>query len=553
MYSDDDPSTTDSGGEGLLVVAGSEDEAPDVNAVTVGRSAGAGVGGVMGHRQILVVLFALGTGMLLAALDQTIVATALPTIVGQLGGLNHLSWVVTAYLLTSTASAPLYGKISDQVGRKSVFQVAVVIFLVGSALSGAAQSLPELIATRAIQGLGAGGILAIALAIVGEIVPPRERGRYVGYFGAVFALASVVGPLAGGFFVDSLSWRWVFYINLPLGIVCLVVTQIVLKAPFARHRHKIDFVGAALVVASVSSLLLVSVWGGSQYPWGSGTIVGLGGTGLVLLGLFVLWEARVSEPILPLKLFASKIFSVSVALCFIVGFAMFGAIIFMPVYLQLVKGSSATLSGLQILPLVAGLLLTSIGSGQIISRWGRYKLFPIIGSILVTIGLLTLSTIGVHTAWAQLFAYMFILGAGIGMMMQVLVLAVQNDTHPKDLGTATAATTFFRSMGAAFGTSIFGAIMASRLAGWFVSHPLAGAGANLKLSQLTASPSVVHKLPPAVRASVEAGFVHALHGVFLTAVPLGVVAFGLAWLLPEIPLRAHSGESVVEAVADTGI
>ncbi|MDX6284974.1 MAG: hypothetical protein QOG53_459 [Frankiales bacterium] len=504
----------------------------------------------MTHRQIVLVFSGLGLGMLLAALDQTIVATALPTIVGDLGGLDHLSWVVTAYLLTSTASTPLYGKISDLYGRKQVFQAAIIIFLIGSVLSGLAQNMGELIAFRAIQGLGAGGLLTLALVIVADVVSPRERGRYQGYFGAVFALASVGGPLAGGFFVDNLSWRWVFYINVPLGILALVVTSAVLNLPFRRQEHDIDYLGAGVLVAGVSALLLVTVWGGSQFAWTSPIIIALGIAGVVLLAVFFWWEQRVAEPILPPRLFHNGIFNVASTLMFVLGVSMFGAMIFLPVYLQLVHGASATASGLLLIPMMVGVLVASIGSGRLVSRLGRYKIFPVIGTALMTFGMYLLSHLTLTTSYTTFGIYIAVLGFGMGLIMQNVILAVQNSMDIRDLGVATASVTFFRAMGGAFGVAIFGAIFNSQLNHWLGKLVPAAAGKAISTGNLTASPEAVHRLPPPILDGVLQGFVHALHTLFLVGTPVAAVSFFLALMLKEVRLRdtPAMGQDVAAAV-----
>ena len=504
----------------------------------------------LSHRQILIVFSGLMLAMLLAALDQTIVGTALPTIVGDLGGLNHLSWVVTAYLLTSTTGALLYGKLSDLYGRKRIFQVAIVIFLAGSALAGLSQNMTELIVFRALQGVGAGGLMVLAMTVIGDIVSPRDRGRYQGYFGAVFGFATVAGPLLGGFLVDNLSWRWVFYINLPIGILALFVIAIVLKESGVRRQHRVDYLGSALMVIGVSALLVVSVWGGQQYAWGSKPIVLLSFIGVVFVAAFLLREHFAAEPILPLRLFRNKVFSIANAMGFVVGLVMFGAIIYIPVYLQLARGSSPTISGLQLLPLVFGLFAASIGGGQIITRIGRYKIFPIIGTALMTVGLLMLSALQAHTSLWVLWADMIVLGVGIGACLQVLILAVQNAVGYEDLGTATAASTFMRSMGGTFGTAIFGAVLTSRLAFWLVRLLPGGATGATTGGNVTSSPAVVKALPPPIRDAIVEAFVRSLHTVFLVGVPIVLVAFVLSFFLPEVPLRRTvRGESV--PLADT--
>jgi EmrB/QacA subfamily drug resistance transporter len=502
------------------------------------------------HRQIMVILGALMTGMLLAALDQTIVATALPTIVGDLGGLNHLSWVVTAYLVASTVTTPLYGKISDLYGRKRVFQFAIVVFLIGSALSGLSQNMTELIAFRFLQGLGAGGLITLAMTIIGDIVPPRERGRYQGYMGAVFAFASVIGPLLGGFFVDNLSWRWVFYVNVPVGAVALVVTSIVLDLPQRRISHKIDYLGTALLVGAVGSILLAVTWGGTQYAWGSPTIITLAVAGSVLLAAFIAVESRVDEPVLPLQLFRNRVFAVATATMFIVGLAMFGGIIYLPLFLQVVTGRSATNAGLLLLPLILGLMFTAIVSGRVISRTGRYKAFPIAGMLVMAVGMYLLSTMGTTTTTVEASAYMIVLGLGLGLVMQVLVLAVQNAVDPRDLGTATGAATFLRSMGGSFGVALFGAVLSNQLASNLADLlPGGRLPPGISPDRLKGSPAAILSLPDAVRAPVIEAFARSIDTVFLAAVPIAIIGFALTWLLEEVPLRstqAASAEALVE-------
>jgi EmrB/QacA subfamily drug resistance transporter len=481
------------------------------------------------------VFTALMLGMFLAALDQTIVSTALPTIVGDLGGLNHLSWVVTSYLLASTVSTPVYGKLGDMFGRKPVFLAAILIFLAGSMLAGLSQSMAELIGFRALQGIGAGGLMVGAQAIIADIVPPRERGRYMGLIGSVFAVASVAGPLLGGFLVDNLSWRWVFYVNLPVGAlaVLIVSTRLHLHTPHTRHR--IDYLGTGLLAGGVGALILLTTWGGTQYPWGSSTIVGLGIVGAVLIAVFAWWEQRVTEPILPLHLFRSRVFSVASAMGFTIGMAMFGAIIFIPLFLQIVYAVSPTSSGLRTIPLMAGLLTASILSGRAISRMGRYKAFPIAGTAILVVGMYLLSRLDVGTPSWVASAYMVVVGVGLGLVMQVLVLVVQNDARPQEIGVATSSATFFRSVGGAFGVAIFGTIFASRL-----SHRLAGLPRSVTAhlgSGVQLNPKQIDQLPSHVRLEVLHAFAHSLHGVFLFGMALAAVPFVLSWFLREVPLR----------------
>ncbi|MEA2254811.1 MAG: hypothetical protein QOG35_856 [Solirubrobacteraceae bacterium] len=492
-------------------------------------------------RALATVFAALMLGMFLAALDQTIVSTALPTIVGDLGGLNRLSWVVTSYLLASTVSTPIYGKLGDMYGRKPVFLAAILVFLAGSMLAGLSRSMTELIAFRALQGAGAGGLMVGAQAIIADIVPPRQRGRYMGLIGSVFAVASVAGPLLGGFLVDQISWRWVFYVNMPVGALAILIVIFRLHLHQPHSRHRIDYLGAVLLSAGVGALILLTSWGGTEYAWGSPTIVGLAVAGLALLAAFVLQERRAAEPLVPLTLFRSGVFKVSSAMGATIGMAMFGAIVFIPVFLQLVYGASATGSGLRMIPLMVGLLVASIASGRAISRLGRYRAFPIAGTAILAVGMFLLSRLSVDTAPWVASAYMLVVGVGIGLVMQVLVLVVQNDAEPRDIGVATSTATFFRSVGGSFGVAIFGTIFATRLSDQLAHLPPAvvdrlGGGVHL-------SPAAARHLPPAVHADFLQAFSHALHGVFLFGMVLAIIPFALSWLLKEVPLRTTTYRS----------
>ncbi|PYC77297.1 EmrB/QacA family drug resistance transporter [Streptomyces tateyamensis] len=482
---------------------------------------------------------ALLLALLLAALDQTIVSTALPTIVSDLGGLEHLSWVVTAYLLASTAATPLWGKLGDMYGRKRFFQASIVIFLVGSALCGLSQNMGELIGFRALQGLGGGGLIVLTQAIVGDLVPPRDRGKYQGLFGAVFGATSVLGPLLGGFFVDQLSWRWVFYINLPIGAVALVAIAVVLHSVEVKRDHRIDYPGIVLIASVATCFVLMTSLGGVTYGWGSWQIIGLGVLGVVLLAAFVLVERRAEEAVLPPRLFRSRTFSLVAVISFVVGFAMFGALTYLPTFLQVVQGVSPTMSGVHMLPMVLGMLVTSIGSGQVVARTGRYRVFPIAGTAVVTVGLVLLSRLTESTSTTVMSLYFLVFGLGLGLVLQVLVLIVQNSVGYQDLGVATASATFFRSIGASFGVSIFGTVFTTGL-----KHRLADALHGVQLPSgfsagtILADPRVVQQLPPSVAHGVLHAYASSIAQVFLYAAPVAAVAFVLALFVQEQPLRA---------------
>ena len=524
----------------------------------------------MTHKEIMFVLSGLMMGMLLAALDQTIVSTALKKIVEDFNGLSHYTWVVTAYLLTSTASTPLYGKISDLYGRRPVFQFAIITFLIGSFAAGAATSMNQLIAFRAIQGLGAGGLMALTFVIIGDIVSPRDRGKYQGYFGGVWGLSSVAGPLLGGFFSDRhhifgvAGWRWIFYINLPFGIAALVITTASLHIPKVVKKHKIDYLGALLMVLGVSSLLLaISVYGPENGWTGKKTLAAFA-VFIALTAAFLFQETRASEPILPLRLFKNHTFSTTSILGFIIGAGMFGAIVMLPLYLQLVKGNTATTSGLKLIPFMLGIVSMSITSGKLISKHGKYKRFPIIGLTLMTIGILLMSTLNETTPFWRLSIFAILIGAGLGFSMQTIVIALQNSVDFKDMGVATSSNTFFRSVGSTVGVAIFGSIYASRLKHYLplaiqktaATDPAAMAGATpQKFAQIQNNSAILKTFSPTLQHNVLHSFVQSFHVVFFAAAPVTALGLIFAFMLKETPLRsgaehhAAKTEAAGEAIA----
>jgi EmrB/QacA subfamily drug resistance transporter len=504
-------------------------------AAAVNGPGGAG-GQFLAPREVMIVLPGLLLAILLAMLDNLIVSTALPRIVGDLGGVAHLSWVVTAYILASTITTPFYGKLGDMYGRKKFFIFAIVIFLAGSALSGLSQSMAELITFRAIQGLGAGGLMVGAMATLGDIVSPRERGRYMSYMMVVMMLATIGGPLVGGFITTSFSWRWIFYVNIPLGGIALVYIISTLHLPAKRVSHKVDYTGGILLGVAATALILLATWGGTEYAWGSAQIVGLGVLCVAALAGFLVTERRAAEPIMPLHVFKNRNFSVTMMLTFLVGLAMFGAMTFLPLYQQTVQGESPTISGLALTPMMIGVTITSILAGQVTTRTGRYKIFPVLGGAIMVLGMFLLTHLGISTTRVTLALYYVVFGLGMGFIMQMVSLIAQNSVQQKDMGVASSARMFFQQIGGSLGVAAFGAVFARKLTDSLAS---ASGGAHISASGGQVNPATVNLLPAPVKHDVFFAIAHAVQSVFIWALPAAVLIFVLALFIKEVPLRGR--------------
>jgi len=497
-------------------------------------------------REVMIVLPGLLLAILLAMLDQLIVSTALPRIVGDLGGVAHLSWVVTAYILASLVTTPFYGKLGDMYGRKRFFIIGIVIFLAGSALSGLSQSMAELIAFRALQGLGAGGLMVSAMATLGDIVAPRERGRYMSYMMVVMMLATIGGPLLGGFITTSFSWRWIFYINIPVGGAALVYIITTLHLPAKRVSHRVDYLGGGLLAAAATALVLLATWGGTEYGWASVQIIGLAVLSAVGIAGFCVVEMRVAEPILPLHVFKNRNFSLTMALTFLTGLAMLGAMTFLPLYQQTVQGESPTISGLALTPMMLGVTVTSILAGQVTTRTGRYKIFPVLGGAIMGLGMYLLTNLGIGTTRGASALFYVVLGLGMGFLMQMVSLIAQNSVEQKDMGVASSARMFFQQIGGSLGVAAFGAVFARRLTESLAS---AGHGVHINANGGSLDPATVNSLPAAIRHDVFFAIAHAVQSVFIWALPASVAIFVLAMFIKEVPLRGRAAPEAGETAS----
>jgi EmrB/QacA subfamily drug resistance transporter len=498
------------------------------------------------RREVLIVLPGLLLALILAMLDQTVVSTALPRIVGDLGGVTHLSWVVTAYVLSSTITTPLYGKLGDQYGRKRWLITAIIIFLAGSALSGMSQTMDQLIMFRALQGLGAGGLMVGVIATIGDMVAPRERGQYMGYMMASMMLALIAGPLVGGYITDSLSWRWIFYINMPVGGAALIYLWTTLHLPYKKIKHKIDYLGAGVLAIAATSVVLLTTWGGTQYAWASPMIIGLGLLAIAATASFLYIETRAAEPVLPLHVFKNRNFSVATGMSFLLGVAMLGALTFLPLYQQTVQHLSAVGSGLMLIPMMLGVTVTSLIGGFVMTRTGRYRFMPIVGGAIMTVAMLLLTGLGVTTTKLESGLFYVVLGVGMGFLMQITSVIVQNSVAPKDIGVASSSRTFFQQIGGSLGVALFGAVFARRLTE-SMSSQLPGVHLNAGGGQL--NPVTVNHLPALVRHDVFVAISHAIQGVFYLAVPAAFAVFVLAWFIKEVPLRSSAPPPPSEAPA----
>jgi EmrB/QacA subfamily drug resistance transporter len=498
------------------------------------------------RREVLIVLPGLLLALILAMLDQTVVSTALPRIVGDLGGVTHLSWVVTAYVLSSTITTPLYGKLGDQYGRKRWLITAIIIFLAGSALSGMSQTMDQLIMFRALQGLGAGGLMVGVIATIGDMVAPRERGQYMGYMMASMMLALIAGPLVGGYITDSLSWRWIFYINMPVGGAALIYLWTTLHLPYKKVKHKIDYLGAGVLAIAATSVVLLTTWGGTQYAWASPMIIGLGLLAIAATASFLFVETRAAEPVLPLHVFKNRNFSVATGMSFLLGMAMLGALTFLPLYQQTVQHLSAVGSGLMLIPMMLGVTVTSLIGGFVMTRTGRYRFMPIVGGAIMTVAMLLLTGLGVHTTLLQSGLFYAVLGIGMGFLMQITSVIVQNSVAPRDIGVASSSRTFFQQIGGSLGVALFGAVFARRLTESMTSQ-LPGVHLNAGGGQL--NPVTVNHLPALIKHDVFFAIAHAIQGVFYLAAPAAFAVFVLAWFIKEVPLRSSAPPPPSEAPA----